>query len=102
VKGPQPYQPGSGPHETDAELEANFRISERRRPGGADLKWQALVRDGFYCRGCAVTVTATTSHADHIRPVNTFASLEMANDLDNIQTLCLRCHRLKMERERRA
>ena len=101
VKGPQSYQPGSSHHETDTELEADFRISERRRLGGADLKWQALVRDGFYCRGCAVTVSAKTSHADHIRPVNSFASLDMANELDNIQTLCLRCHRLKMERERR-
>ena len=47
-------------------------------------------------------VTAKTSHADHVDPVNNFASLEMANDLDNIQTLCLRCHRLKTEREKRA
>ena len=33
-------------------------------------------------------------------PVNSFASLEQANDLDNIQTLYLRCHRLRTERER--
>ena len=35
----------------------------------------------------------------HIEPVNRFANLDMANGLDNIQTLCLRCHKLKTARE---
>ena len=69
-----------------------------RRPGCGDLKWKALVRDGFHCRGCAVVVTSKTSQADHIEPVNRFANLDMANSLDNIQTLCLRCHKLKTAR----
>jgi len=100
-RAPEPYQPGvDQPNDADAELEADHRFYEGQRPGRMDLKWKALVRDGFHCRGCAVVVTAKTSHADHIQPVNRFASLEMANDLDNIQTLCLRCHQLKTERER--
>jgi RNA-directed DNA polymerase len=99
---PEPYQPGwSQRYMEDDEWEAAFVLSERSRPGCGDLKWKALVRDGFHCRGCAVTVTSKTSQADHIVPVNRFASLEMANDLDNIQTLCLRCHRLKTERTQR-
>jgi RNA-directed DNA polymerase len=102
-RAPEPYRPGvTQPNDADAELEADFRFYEGQRPGRMDLKWEALVRDGYHCRGCAVVVSAKTSHADHIQPVNRFASLEMANDLDNIQTLCLRCHRLKTERERRA
>ena len=44
-------------------------------------------------------VTSKTSHADHIKPVNSFANLAMANDLDNIQTLCRRCHELTTARE---
>lgn len=97
---PQPYQPKSGhAYLDDDDWEATFGPHERERPGRGDLKWTALIRDGFYCRGCAVTVTAATSHADHIQPVNRFANLEMANDLDNIQTLCLRCHKLKSARE---
>jgi 5-methylcytosine-specific restriction endonuclease McrA len=44
-------------------------------------------------------VTSKTSHADHIEPVNRFANLDMANSLDNIQTLCLRCHKLKHARQ---
>ena len=81
------------------EWEAAFVYHQRRRPGCGDLKWKALVRDGFHCRGCAVMVTSKTSHADHIEPVNRFANLDMANSLDNIQTLCLRCHKLKHARE---
>ena len=85
---PEPYQPGCNqPYPEDDEWEAAFVFHERRRPGCGDLKWKALVRDGFHCRGCAVVVTSKTSHADHIEPVNRFANLAMANDLDNIQTL---------------
>jgi hypothetical protein len=53
-----------------------------------------------YCRGCGVVVTSKTSHADHTEPVNRFANLAMTNDLDNIQTLCLRCHDLKTARDK--
>jgi RNA-directed DNA polymerase len=98
---PEPYQPGSSPwHSEDDEWEAAIVFRERSRPGCGDLKWKALIRDGFHCRGCGVTVTSKTSHADHIVPVNRFANLAMANDLDNIQTLCRRCHDLKTARER--
>ena len=87
---PEPYQPGfNQPYLEDDEWEAAFVFPDRQRPGRGDLKWKALVRDGFHCRGCAVVVTSKTSHADHIAPVNRFANLEMANSLDNIQTLCL-------------
>jgi 5-methylcytosine-specific restriction endonuclease McrA len=97
---PEPYKPGSDqPYLEDDEWEVAFVHHERSRPGCGDLKWKALVRDGFHCRGCAVVVTSKTSHADHIEPVNRFANLEMANGLDNIQTLCLRCHKLKTARE---
>ena len=100
VASPEPYQPGGNqPYPEDSEWETAFVYHERHRPGCGDLKWKALVRDGFHCRGCAVVVTSKTSHADHIEPVNRFANLEMANGLDNIQTLCLRCHKLKTARE---
>jgi len=97
---PRPYQPGCNqPYPEDDEWEAAFVLPDRRRPGSGDLKWKALVRDGFYCRGCGVVVTSKTSHADHIEPVNRFANLDMANRLDNVQTLCLHCHKLKTARE---
>ena len=97
---PEPYRPGcQQPYPEDDEWEAAFVLYDCDRPGSGDLKWKALVRDGFHCRGCAVVVSTTTSHADHIQPVNSFANLAMANSLDNIQTLCLRCHKLKTARE---
>ena len=98
-RGPRSYEPGHGVYSTDTETEVDFRLSEQRRPGRADLKWQALIRDGYYCRGCGVTVTARTSHADHIEPVHRFANFQQANSLDNIQTLCRRCHKFKTHRQ---
>jgi RNA-directed DNA polymerase len=98
-KSPKPYQPGCNqPYPEDDEWEAAFVFPDRPRPGRGDLKWKALVRDGFHCRGCGVVVSSKTSHADHIIPVNRVANLAMANTLDNIQTLCLRCHKLKTAR----
>lgn len=97
---PEPYQPGiRRGYLEDDEWEAAF-VHPERRPGSGDLKWQAMVRDGFHCRGCAVVVNSRTSHADHIKPVNSFANLAMADDLNNIQTLCLRCHKLKTARDK--
>ena len=97
---PEPYQPGTGSrYQEDDEWEAAFVRHERHHSGCGDLKWKALIRDGFYCRGCAVVVTSKTSHADHIVPVNRFANLDMANSLDNIQTLCHWCHKRKHKRE---
>jgi RNA-directed DNA polymerase len=100
VASPKPYQPGSRQcYLEDDEWETAF-VYHERGPGCGDLKWQALVRDGFHCRGCAVTVTSKTSQADHVEPVNRFANLAMANNLDNIQTLCLRCHKFKTARDK--
>jgi RNA-directed DNA polymerase len=82
---PKPYQPGCNqPYPEDNEWEGAVVLSDRARPGSGDLKWKALVRDGFHCRGCAVAVTSTTSHADHIEPVNHFANLDMANGLEGL------------------
>ncbi len=98
---PEPYQPGSHQSYLEGdEWEAAIVLRERSRPGCGDLKWKALIRDGFHCRGCGVTVTSKTSHADHIEPVNRFANLAMANGLENIQTLCHWCHKLKTERDK--
>jgi len=99
-KSPEPYHPGCNqPYLEDHEWEASFVLPDRARPGSGDLKWKALERDGFRCRSCGVKVTSKTSQADHIIPVNRFANLQQANSLDNIKTLCLRCHKLKSARE---
>lgn len=98
-EAPEPYQPGNRQRYLEDDEWETAYVYHERRPGCGDLKWQALVRDGFHCRGCAVTVTSKTSHTDHIDPVSCFANLKAADSLDNLQTLCLRCHKLKHERE---
>jgi hypothetical protein len=99
-KLPEPYHPGSNKvYLEDDEWEASFVLTDRTRPGSGDFKWKALERDGFRCCNCGVKVTYKTSQADHIIPVKRFANLQQANSLDNIQTLCLRCHKLKSARE---
>ena len=98
---PEPYQPGSKqPYLEDDEWEAAFvlhdRTSARHAETSSGRHWSATA---FIAVGCGVTVTSKTSHADHIEPVNRFANLDMANSLDNIQTLCHWCHKLKHARQ---
>ena len=95
--GPLPYEPGiENLNTSDLELEAYVsRYSERKRPGRIDLKLTQLQRDNFQCRMCGKKVGKNTSHMDHIIPVNNFANLDMANQNDNLQTICLECHKKK-------
>ena len=81
--------------DNDVDWEAEVRKYESRRPGSMDLKAYVLFRDGYRCRACGIRVTHETSQADHIQPVNRFASYAQATNLFNLQTLCLRCHKLK-------
>ncbi len=97
--GPDTYTPGNGVYETDAELEYGLYIPDTRRHGTMDFKWQALVRDSYRCRRCGRLVTAKTSNADHIEPVQRFANVPQAHRLGNIQTLCLACHKAKNHEE---
>ena len=94
-EAPKPYQPGTGCYLDDVDWEAEVRRYEQRRPGSMDLKAFVLFRDGYRCRQCGTRVTHETSQADHIKPVNSFASYELATTLFNLQTLCLECHKLK-------
>jgi group II intron reverse transcriptase/maturase len=94
--GPEPYVPGGAEYETDDEMEAEFaRFNERTRPGSLDAKWQTLQRDQYRCRRCGAIVTDQTSQMDHLVPVKGFASFALATTEDNVQTLCLACHREK-------
>ncbi len=94
VTKPNPYTPdGCTSYATDKELEASFhRFTERGRFGQWDSKHQALARDNYRCRKCGAEVRATSSCADHIEPVQSFANFQMADTSDNVQTLCKKCH----------
>jgi len=93
-RGPEPYAPGTGANESDNDGEAAF-MNEGKRQGCTDVKYEILQRDNYCCRRCGRFVTTDTSCMDHIVPVNRFASYAMANTDNNLQTLCLDCHREK-------
>lgn len=93
---PEPYEPGTGCYLDDVDWEAEVRRYEnQQRPGRMDFKAWTLFRDGHRCRQCGIRVTPENSEADHIRPVNSFASYAQATHLLNLQTLCLECHKRK-------
>jgi len=94
---PIPYEPGSkNPNEIDVETEVDAENrSECKRRGNWDRKLDLLVRDHYRCRTCGKTVTAKTSHLEHIKPVSTYPNLEAANAESNRQILCLECHKKK-------
>ena len=93
-RGPEPYVPAKSTTETDAEMEVAFaQYNERMRPGNLDAKYRALQRDSYRCRRCGTPITDKTSHAHHLVPVRRFAHFAQATTDDNVQTLCLTCHR---------
>ena len=94
-RNPVKYEPGKGIYLEDYEWEADIRNSEKNRPGQTDLKQAALERDDYQCCECGNTVVSETAHVDHIKPVYKLASFEQANTLDNVQTLCINCHKQK-------
>ena len=95
-RGPRPYEPGRAIYETDNDMEADFsRFNESARMGSADAKYRALRNDNYRCRQCGKPVIDSTSQLDHIIPVKRFASFAQASFDDNLQTLCLDCHREK-------
>jgi 5-methylcytosine-specific restriction endonuclease McrA len=69
------------------ELREPFLLRTVSSPIGAEFLQQSR-------REQRVAVLASLAES-----VNRFANLDMANSVDNIQTLCLRCHKLKTARD---
>ena len=60
------------------------------------LRARTLRRDGYRCVACGVVdKKAEFLEADHVVPLE----IGGANDLENMQTLCKPCHRLKTAAE---
>lgn len=54
----------------------------------------ALARDGFRCRQCGRTPKVKRLlHVHHITPAHLFTDRNKANELSNLITLCVRCHK---------
>ncbi|TLM98582.1 DUF1998 domain-containing protein, partial [bacterium] len=50
-------------------------------------------RDQFTCQMCGALEVDRSHHVHHKIPLRSFTSLELANSLDNLITLCPNCHR---------
>jgi group II intron reverse transcriptase/maturase len=70
------------------------------RPGMMDLGPLVLERDGYKCCLCKNSVTNATAQIDHRRPVRFFKRPVDANSLENLWTLCIKCHKWKTESDR--
>lgn len=75
-------------------------MGHERRPGMSDLIPQTLARDNFTCQSCGETVARENAEVDHKRPVHRFKRPVDANRLDNLQTLCKECHKIKTQQQR--
>ena len=71
--------------------------------GYCDRSWFALrqivlVRDAYACRACGrVCAGKREAQVDHIKPKREGGS----DDVENLQTLCIRCHARKTYREQK-
>ena len=54
---------------------------------------QVRARDGYRCQNCGAPENGRAHDVHHKTPFRAFASVEQANQLDNLITLCPNCHR---------
>ena len=54
---------------------------------------RARVRDGYRCQICGIAEQGRSHEVHHKIPFRMFSSAEIANQLDNLITLCPNCHR---------
>ena len=62
-----------------------------RQPIPRKLRHQVFKRDGYRCRECGASKDETSLEIDHIVPVARGGT----NNIDNLQTLCRECNRMK-------
>ena len=62
-----------------------------RQPIPRQLRHKVFKRDGYRCRECGASNDETSLEIDHIVPVARGGT----NDIDNLQTLCRECNRMK-------
>lgn len=88
------------PRSEQFDLEPRWQGNERN-PGVEDLRHLVLQRDNWTCRHCGTAIHLSDYEIDHIRPVTKFRSVAAATFLENLQTLCGPCHRVKTQASKR-
>lgn len=72
---------------------SKLKTREGRQPIPRKLRHKVFERDGYRCRECGASVDdGATLEIDHIVPVAKGGK----NDIDNLQTLCKKCNRMKL------
>ena len=56
------------------------------------IRNRVLIRDNHTCQVCGIGSEKDNLHVHHKQPLRSFISTERANQLDNLITLCPRCH----------
>jgi RNA-directed DNA polymerase len=99
---PNPYTTQQEGLEREEFLNENPWLGQesKDRLGMADRRKIVIERDGFECQMCHVRVTYASAKVDHKRTVASYKKAEDAHRLENLWTLCDRCHRRKTENDR--
>ena len=63
-------------------------------PNWESIRQQVLRRDGERCQVCGTASGTQPLHVHHLQPLRNFSSIEAANQLQNLITLCPTCHQL--------
>jgi DEAD/DEAH box helicase domain-containing protein len=63
-------------------------------PNWESIRRQVLRRDGDRCQVCGTAGGAQPLHVHHLQPLRNFSSIDAANQLQNLITLCPTCHQL--------
>jgi len=75
-------------------------MGTEERPGWNDIRLAALKRDHYTCFVCKKVFPEDELQVDHIRPYRRFKRPVDANDLRNLWTMCIECHKKKTEFDR--
>ena len=94
-----PYLTGSEITREES-LQDDYWAGQETRPGIGDLRPQVLRRDQYTCQTCGTKVTRRMAEIDHKKRVARFKDKAAANRMDNLQTLCIPCHKAKTKKER--
>lgn len=61
-------------------------------PNWSEIRDLVRKRDGYICSVCGKPETITQHHVHHKVPFRLFTSIEKANSIENLTTLCENCH----------
>jgi group II intron reverse transcriptase/maturase len=93
------YKPNPYLENTDIQREKlpedTYWTGHETRKGMTDLIPIVLETDNYICQACGCKVTSKTAQIDHIKPFSQFKLAQNANRLENLQTLCISCHKKK-------